>query len=97
MLNEVILGLGFDMDTPVICSNTDDPEGANGNARLSYIGQDLEQAGYFLAEELTKILPQGEKHHFLVSVGGPGLLFGQNKGQRELLLTWKKLAILMKD
>jgi len=44
MFDEVIQQ-AIDMGIPVICSNTDDPEGAKGNARLAYIGQDLVQAG----------------------------------------------------
>jgi len=101
MFDEVIQE-AIDMGIPVICSNTDDPEGANGNARLSYIGQDLEQAGYFLAKELTKILPQGEKYHFLVSVGGPGLVWAEQRAKgittylEEAGYTYERLDTTMK-
>jgi len=67
----------LDMGIPVICANTDDPEGAKGNARLSYIGQDLEQAGYFLAQTAIKDLPKGEKLHFLIPVEAPGLVWAE--------------------
>jgi simple sugar transport system substrate-binding protein len=58
---------------PVICSNTDAPEGANANARLAYIGQDLEVAGYNLTKAMIKYFPKG-KNHVLIGVEGPGLV-----------------------
>ena len=69
------------MGIPVICANTDDPEGVQGNARLSYIGQDLEQAGYFLAQTAIKDLPQGEKFHFLVPAEAPGLVWAESRAR----------------
>ncbi|MGQ9473558.1 MAG: sugar ABC transporter substrate-binding protein [Candidatus Caldatribacteriaceae bacterium] len=87
---------------PVICSNTDDPEGAKGNARLSYVGQDLEHAGYFLTSKLTEGLPQGEKYHFLISVGGPGLVWAEQRAKgivrrlEELGYTYERLDTTMK-
>ncbi|MCD6156508.1 MAG: sugar ABC transporter substrate-binding protein [Candidatus Atribacteria bacterium] len=80
MFDEVIQQ-AIDMGIPVICSNTDDPEGAKGNARLAYIGQDLVQAGYFLAQKLTEGLPKDQKFHFLISVGGPGLVWAEQRAK----------------
>ena len=71
----------LDAGIPVICANTDDPEGADGNARLSYIGQDLEQAGYFLAQYAIKDLPEGEKFHFLVPAEAPGLVWAESRAR----------------
>jgi len=71
----------IDMGIPVICANTDDPEGPKGNARLSYIGQNLEQAGYFLAQTAIKNLPQGEKLHFLVPAEAPGLEWAESRAR----------------
>lgn len=46
----------------VIAANVDDSLGGKGNARLSFIGQDLEQAGYDLAAEIAKNFPEGDIH-----------------------------------
>jgi len=80
MFNDVIQR-AVDMGIPVICSNTDHPEGADGNARLSYIGQDLVEAGYFLAESLLADLEAGEDHHFLISIGGPGMVWAEMRSE----------------
>ncbi len=101
MFDEVIKE-AIDAGIPVICSNTDDPEGGKGNARLAYIGQDLEQAGYFLASKLTEGLPAGEKYHFLISVGGPGLVWAEQRAKgitrrlEELGYTYERLDTTMK-
>ncbi len=101
MFDEVIQE-AIAMGIPVICSNTDDPEGAKGNARLSYIGQDLVQAGYFLAQKLTGGLPRGEKYHFLISIGGPGLVWAEQRAKgiitylEEAGYTYERLDTSMK-
>jgi len=92
----------LDMGIPVICANTDDPEGAKGNARLSYIGQDLEQAGYFLAQTAIKDLPKGEKFHFLVPAEAPGLVWAESRARgitrclEEAGYTYERLDSTMK-
>ncbi|MER9234593.1 substrate-binding domain-containing protein [Mesorhizobium sp. M0622] len=45
---------------PVIAANVDDSKHGAGNARLSFIGQDLEQAGYDLAAEMAKSFPDDD-------------------------------------
>lgn len=64
---------------PVIVSNTDDPEGAKGNARLSYIGQRLEDAGYNLARSAIKYFPSGPPKplNVLIGIEGPGLVWAE--------------------
>lgn len=52
----------IDAGIPVIAANVDDSEGRNGSARLSFIGQDLEQAGYDLAAEVSTRFPDGDVH-----------------------------------
>ncbi|MEW5816657.1 MAG: substrate-binding domain-containing protein, partial [Spirochaetota bacterium] len=42
----------LDAGIPVIGINNDDPEGANGNARLCYIGQNERAAAYRLASRI---------------------------------------------
>lgn len=48
---------------PVISYNIDDPKGAEGNCRFSFVGQDFEPAGYALGRRLVKEkgLKQGDK------------------------------------
>ncbi len=43
-----------DKGIPVICLNTDDSQGAAGNARMAYIGQDLRIAGEMIARRLVQ-------------------------------------------
>jgi simple sugar transport system substrate-binding protein len=71
----------LDMGIPVICANTDDPKKGEGNARLSYIGQDLEQAGYFLGQYAIKNLPEGEKFHFIIPAEAPGLEWAESRAR----------------
>ena len=77
MFNDVVKQ-AIDQGIPVICSNTDHPEGAKGNARLSYIGQDLEVAGYNLAKAMSVYFPKG-KNHILIGVEGPGLVWAESR------------------
>lgn len=74
----------IDRGIPVIASNIDDPKGAEGNARLSYIGQKLTEAGYMLAKEaITTYYPGGppapEKLNVLVTVGAPGQVWAEQR------------------
>jgi simple sugar transport system substrate-binding protein len=78
MFNDLVKQ-AIDMGIPVICSNTDHPDGAKGNARLSYIGQDLEVAGYNLAKALSQYFPKGKKNHVLIGVEGPGLVWAESR------------------
>ncbi|MEN3185792.1 MAG: sugar ABC transporter substrate-binding protein [Atribacterota bacterium] len=99
---DAVIKKALEAGIPVICSNTDDPEGAQGNARLSYVGQDLVQAGYFLAKKVTEGLPTGEKYHFLISVGGPGLVWAEQRAKGitqyldEVGYTYERLDTTMK-
>ncbi len=44
----------IDNGIPVIAFNIDDSQGAEGNARLAYVGQDMEEAGYLIAQRLIE-------------------------------------------
>jgi len=87
---------------PVICSNTDDPEGAKGNARLAYIGQDLEIAGYNLAKSMSKYFAGSGKTRVLIGIEGPGLVWAEQRAKGiirfldEYGATYEKLDITMK-
>jgi Xaa-Pro aminopeptidase len=43
-----------DAGIPVVAFNVDDSQGAGGNARMAYVGQLLEEAGYKITKELIK-------------------------------------------
>ncbi len=92
----------IDSGIPVLCSNTDDPEGAKGNARLAYIGQDLEVAGYNLAQSMSKFYPGRGRTHVLIGVEGPGLVWAEQRAKGiirfldEYGATYEKLDITMK-
>ncbi len=69
---------------PVLASNCDDPEGAEGNARLAFIGQRLADAGYMLAKEaITKYFPGGKPApkslKVLVTIGAPGAVWAERR------------------
>jgi simple sugar transport system substrate-binding protein len=44
----------IDKGIPVIAFNIDDSQGMAGNARMAYIGQDMETAGYMIAKRLVQ-------------------------------------------
>ncbi|MGQ9625622.1 MAG: substrate-binding domain-containing protein [Anaerolineae bacterium] len=67
----------IDAGIPVLAVNTDDPEGAKGNARLAYVGQDLKYAGYVLAKEASKYFP--EEPHVMIGIEGPGLVWAEQR------------------
>jgi len=96
-----VIKQAIDMGIPVIASNTDDPEGAKGNARLAYIGQDLAYAGYVVAKSLSKYFPAGEKPHVLLGIEGPGLVWAELRASgivkflEEYGATYEKLDITM--
>lgn len=58
----------LDTGIPVIGANVDDTERGDGNARLAFIGQDLEVAGYELAQGLSEQFPAEGPIHVLIGV-----------------------------
>lgn len=72
-----VIKQAIDMGIPVLAVNTDDPEGAAGNARLAYIGQDLKYAGYVLAREASKYFPP--EPHIMIGIEGPGLVWAEQR------------------
>ena len=61
---------------PVIASNTDHPDGAH---RLAYVGQDLEVAGYELAQAQSGNFPAEGPLHILIGVNGPGQVWSEQR------------------
>jgi simple sugar transport system substrate-binding protein len=62
---------------PVLASNVDHPEGTH---RLSFTGQNLEQAGYDLAAGLSPQFPKEGPVHVLIGISGPGQVWAESRG-----------------
>ena len=76
---------------PVIGVNTDDVEGADGNARMAYIGSSLEKAAYDLAAAVTERLPESGDIHILLGIADftQNFAIQRNKGFERALNEWK--------
>ena len=74
-------------DIPVITINVDDTEGADGNARLAFIGQDLFQAGYEVAKGLLSGMDKSAQQHVLLGLARPGESWAEDRigGARKYL------------
>jgi simple sugar transport system substrate-binding protein len=62
---------------PVLASNVDHPKMTH---RLSFTGQDLEQAGYDLAAGLAPRFPKEGPIHVLIGISGPGQVWAESRG-----------------
>jgi simple sugar transport system substrate-binding protein len=62
---------------PVLASNVDHPMKTH---RLSFTGQDLEQAGYDLAAGLAPQFPKEGPIHVLIGISGPGQVWAESRG-----------------
>ena len=72
----------IDLGIPVITMSTDDPEGADGNARLAFIGQDYVTAGYIITKEtLTRFFKDAPPKHILFPVEVPGVQYSLQRGE----------------
>ena len=67
----------LDAGIPTIAFNTDDGEGAAGNPRLAYIGQDDEVAGYAIGLKMAALLKEGD--HVACPVEIPGAVYAQKR------------------
>lgn len=61
---------------PIIASNVDHPDGAY---RLAYVGQDLEVAGYELAQAQSENFPAEGPIHVVIGVNGPGQVWSEQR------------------
>lgn len=61
---------------PLIASNVDHPDGAY---RAAYVGQDLEVAGYELAQAQAENFPEEGPIHVLIGVNGPGQVWSEQR------------------
>jgi simple sugar transport system substrate-binding protein len=60
-----------DAGIPVIASNNDDSQGAQGNARLAFVGQSFRLAGEALADAAAKSFPAEGPIRVLIGVNAP--------------------------
>lgn len=76
-----------DSDIPLLTINVDDTEGADGNARLAFIGQDLFQAGYEVAKGLLGDMDKDQPQHVLLGLARPGESWAEDRigGARKYL------------
>ena len=57
----------------VIASNVDDSEGADGNARQAFIGQNFIPAGYSLGQKMSEFFPEEGPIKAVVGISAPGV------------------------
>lgn len=84
-----VIAYGRSKGVCIIASNTDDPEGAAGNARVAYIGLNEVVAGYSLAKKmLTELWPGGppdpEEVYVLQTLAVPGITWTDYRSKGEL-------------
>ena len=65
----------------VIAANVDDSQGAKGNAREAFIGQNFIPAGHSLGEAVAKHFPDKGPIHVLVGVSAPGQNWSEQRAQ----------------
>jgi len=65
-----------DAGIPIIASNVDHPD---ESFRLSYVGQDLEVAGYELAKAQAENFPEEGPIHVVIGVNGPGQVWSEQR------------------
>ncbi len=77
----------IDGGIPVLTLNVDDTEGADGNARLAFVGQDLFQAGYEVAKGLLSDMDKSQPQHVLLGLARPGESWAEDRigGARKYL------------
>jgi simple sugar transport system substrate-binding protein len=82
----------------VIATNVDDTDGAKGNQRQAFIGQDFHAAGYALAKGLSADFPKDGPLSLLIGVNLPGANFAEQRaGGVEAFLKEYKAANPARD
>lgn len=77
---------------PVIAMNVDVIDKTVNNRRQSFIGQDLEQAGYDLAKAMSAKFPSDGPVHLLIGVSAPGQIWAEQRaaGVQRFMEDYKK-------
>lgn len=69
----------IDAGIPVIAYNIDHSEGAAGNARMAFIGQDFQVAGYLITRRLIEEAGLRRGDHVVAPVEHPGAVYAQQR------------------
>ena len=75
-----IIQQAVDQGVIVIAANTDDTEGAEGNARAAFIGQGLTPAGYSLGTKMTEFFPEEGPIKVVIGISAPGQNWSEQRG-----------------
>ncbi len=75
-----IIQQAVDQGVIVIAANTDDTEGAAGNARAAFIGQGLTPAGYSLGTKMTEFFPEEGPIKVVIGISAPGQNWSEQRG-----------------
>ncbi len=65
----------------VIAVNVDDSEGAEGNARMAFVGQGFVAAGRSLATKMTEFFPADGPVKAVIGISAPGQNWSEQRGQ----------------
>lgn len=65
----------------VIAANVDDTDGARGNERQAFVGQNFIPAGYALAQKMSDFFPKEGAVRALVGVSAPGQNWSEQRAQ----------------
>jgi simple sugar transport system substrate-binding protein len=65
----------MDAGIPVVAFNVDDSQGADGNARMAFMGQDFVTAGYLITKRLIKAYNIGRGDHVFCPVEYPEAVY----------------------
>lgn len=75
-----IIQRAVDSGVTVIAVNVDDSEGADGNARASFVGQGFRPAGYALGKAMSEHFPAEGPVKVLVGISAPGQNWSEARG-----------------
>ena len=77
----------MDAGIPVIAYNVDDSQGAAGNARMAFIGQNFEVAGYLIAKRAIEVAGLKKGDHVVCPVEHPTAVYaaGRYSGVKKAL------------
>lgn len=77
----------IDAGIPVIAYNVDDSQGAAGNARMAFIGQNFEVAGYLIAKRTIEVVGLKKDDHVVCPVEHPTAVYaaGRYSGVKKAL------------
>lgn len=88
----------MDAGIPVVSFNVDDSQGAAGNCRMAFMGQNFIETGYLIATRMIEDHGMGEGDHVLLSVEAPEAVYavqraeGSARALDEAGITWELIG-----